>query len=251
MKYLTASAMSLTIIQTVSLIASVLGIVLYELSIVNLLLICFGYFLFSGIGISLMMHRYWTHRSFKFKSKVVERIFTAIAVLAGRGSPIGWVYVHRLHHAFSDTPKDPHNSVTVGWRIFIPHIVKYGETIDKKLIKDLFNREHININKYYMGFIIAWSVLLIAISPELFFFFYAIPVALTFIGLDLFVLLTHKYGYRNFNTRDDSRNHWFISLILWGEGWHNNHHHNPGSYTTKIKWWEFDPLAYVIRAIKI
>lgn len=243
--------MSLTIIQAVASAASILGIVIYGLSMFNVLLICIGYFLFSGIGVSLMMHRYWTHRSFKFKSKIIERIFTVIAILAGRGSPIGWVYVHRLHHMYSDTLKDPHDADTVGWRIFLPHTVKYGETIDNRVIRDLFDKEHLIINKYYMGFIILWSALLLVISPQLFFFLYAVPVMLTFISLDLFVLLTHKYGYRNFNTKDKSKNHWFISLILWGEGWHNNHHHNPKSYTTKIKWWEFDPLAYVIKLIKL
>jgi stearoyl-CoA desaturase (delta-9 desaturase) len=72
---------------------------------------------------------------------------------------------------------------------------------------------------------------------------------LTFIALDLFVFLTHKHGYQNFKTRDNSKNNWFISLILWGEGWHNNHHHNAGSHTTKIKWWEFDPLSIIIRMV--
>jgi stearoyl-CoA desaturase (delta-9 desaturase) len=58
--------------------------------------------------------------------------------------------------------------------------------------------------------------------------------------------LSHTYGYRNFETKDSSKNNWFISLILWGEGWHNNHHRNPGNFTTKIKYWEVDPIGYCI-----
>lgn len=250
MRYLTASAATLSFIQLFSVIASAWAFYRYDITFVEITLIVFGYFLYSGIGISLMMHRYWTHKSFEFKHPFLEFIFTYIAVVAGRGSPIGWVYVHRLHHAFSDTSKDPHDPKTVGWRIFFPHLIKYGETIDKKIIKDLFNKEHLTINKYYLLYVLGWSLFLLLLNPVLFFFFYAVPVMLTFIGLDLFVFLTHKYGYRNFASRDDSKNNWFISLILWGEGWHNNHHHDPKNFTTKVKSWEYDPLGYFIKFIK-
>lgn len=250
MKYFSASAAALSIIQIASLCFSAWAFYWYHVGLSEIILIVLGYFLYSGIGISIMMHRYWSHKSFKFKYNFLETLFTYIAVLAGRGSPIGWVYVHRLHHAFSDTPKDPHDPTTVGWKIFLPHLVKYGETIDKKLIKDLYNKRHLTINKYYLLYIIAWSAILLLISPKLFFFFYAVPVMLTFIGLDLFVFLSHTHGYRNFETRDTSKNNWFISLILWGEGWHNNHHFCPSNYTTKEKWWEIDISGLMISLVK-
>lgn len=250
MKYLAASAATLSFIQLFSVIVSAWAFYHYDVSFIEIILIVIGYFLYSGIGISMMMHRYWTHKSFEFKNPILERIFTWIAVLSGRGSPIGWVYVHRLHHAFSDTPKDPHDPETVNWKIFLPHLAHYGESIDKKIIRDLFNKEHLAINKYYMVYIILWSLFLLIISPKLFVFFYAIPVMLTFVGLDLFVALTHRYGYRNFETNDNSKNNWFISLILWGEGWHNNHHKYPQKYYTQEKFWEIDILGLIISWIK-
>jgi stearoyl-CoA desaturase (delta-9 desaturase) len=129
-------------------------------------------------------------------------------------------------------------------------MLKYGETIDRKIIKDLFTRDQVNINKYYNLILIAWVTLLALISVKVLIFFYIVPVFLSGLALDLFVFLSHTYGYRTHNTRDNSKNNWFISLILWGEGWHNNHHNNPANYTTQEKWYEIDVLGYVIQLIK-
>lgn len=245
-----ASAMSVSVIQVLSLLFTIIGFSLFEFEFSNLILILIGYFLYSGIGVSLMLHRYYTHRSFSFNNKFIEKIFLFFSIVSGRGSPLGWVYVHRLHHAYSDTEKDPHDAERVKWKIFLPHLLEYGKKIDKKIVKDLFNREQLFINQYYLIFILTYAVLLAIIDLQIFYFFYIVPLMLTWVALDLFVALTHKYGYRNFTTKDKSTNNWFIALILWGEGWHNNHHYNPGSYSTKVKWWEVDLLSHVIGLVK-
>lgn len=251
MKYLASSAHSLSIVQILSLILTIIGFNYVDFNILNCSLILLGYFIFSGLGVSMTLHRYYSHKSFEFRYPWLKWIFTIVAVLAGRGSPVGWTYIHRLHHKFSDTDKDPHGAKTVGWKIVLPSIVEnYKDPIDKKVIKDFMNKPHILISRYYMGFIILWSALLLAVSPTIFYFLYVIPVFLTFISLDLFVLLTHKYGYNNHTTKDCSKNNWFISLILWGEGWHNNHHNNPGKWNLKEKWWEIDLLSYCIMIVK-
>jgi fatty-acid desaturase len=245
-----ASAASLSAIQILSSLATIAGAFYFEYTFTSWAVILLGYFLYSGVGVSIMMHRYWAHRSFEFKSKLLMWACSWFAIVAGRGSPLGWVYVHRMHHKHSDNLQDPHNPKTVGWKIFFPHLIKYGETVNKRTVVDMLTKFHININDHYMWFIILWSLLLLAISPYVFYFFYVVPIAMSFIALDLFVLLSHTYGYRNFETKDASKNNWFISLILWGEGWHNNHHNHPGNFTTKIKWWEIDPAAIIITSIK-
>ena len=226
MRVLSSSAASLSIIQISSVLATIIGFNFVEFTAANVALLIFGYFCFSGLGVSMTLHRYYSHRSFEFKYAWMKNLCTFFGVTAGRGSPLGWVYIHRLHHAYPDTPKDPHDPVTVGWRIIFPHLLYYGEKINKRIIRDLFTPGQIAINKYYMGIIILWTMILALISPTVLYFFYIVPVMLTFIGLDLFVLFSHKFGYTNHDTRDNSKNNWFISLILWGEGWHNNHHHN-------------------------
>ena len=246
----TASAKNISILQLVSLAMTITGSFFFDFAWTSLVYVLIGYFLYNGIGVSMMLHRYYSHRSFEFNSNIIKWICTWFAIVAGRGSPLGWVYVHRLHHKHSDTLQDPHDPKTVGWKIFFPHLVKYGDTINKRIIIDMLTKFHIGINTYYMWFIILWSIALLMISPTVFYFFYVIPFTMSFIALDFFVLLSHKYGYRNFETKDTSKNNWFISLILWGEGWHNNHHKNPGNFTTKIKWWEIDLLGNFIIFIR-
>lgn len=245
-----ASAKTLSILQLIFGSLSLIGIFIFSFNCYNILLVLLGYFLYSGIGVSMTMHRYFSHKSFEFRSKFLERFCVWFAILAGRGSPLGWVYVHRMHHTHSDTDLDPHDPKTVGWKIFFPHIIKYGEKINKRVIRDMLTTEHVFINTHYLWFIIGWSLLLLLISPELLYFFYILPFTLSYIALDLFVLLTHKYGYRNHDTKDNSRNNWFISIILWGEGWHNNHHRYPHKHYLKEKIWEIDILGKCIQIIK-
>ena len=61
--------------------------------------------------------------------------------------------------------------------------------------------------------------------------------------------LSHVYGSRRFNTRDDSRNNWFLAMITLGEGWHNNHHRYPGSVRQGFYWWEIDVTWYGLKLL--
>src|SRR5205085_8225831 len=61
---------------------------------------------------------------------------------------------------------------------------------------------------------------------------------------------THMWGTRRFETRDDSRNSWWVALITFGEGWHNNHHAHPTSARHGLAWYEFDPSWLLIKVLK-
>ncbi len=61
--------------------------------------------------------------------------------------------------------------------------------------------------------------------------------------------VTHLFGYRSYETPDNSRNNWLVALVGAGEGWHNNHHHDPTSATVQRRWWEIDPTYYVIKIL--
>lgn len=61
--------------------------------------------------------------------------------------------------------------------------------------------------------------------------------------------LAHKFGNRRYNTKDDSRNSFLIALITCGEGWHNNHHHFPGSVRQGFYWWEVDLTYYFLKLL--
>lgn len=245
-----ASAKSLSIIQLFSTLATIVGAFYFEFDLASWLVILLGYFLYSGVGVSMMLHRYWTHKSFEFKSKSLMWICSWFALMAGRGSIIGWVHVHREHHAFSDTEKDPHAPNINGWRVFFPHLLDYGKNINKGLIRDLFNRTQININKYYMLLVAGWVIFLALIDPWLAYFAWIVPIAITQFVLNSFIYFGHSYGYTNHEHRDNSKNLWPFGLLLWGEGWHNNHHKNPRNWNMQERWWEIDLIAPVIKVVK-
>ena len=250
MKYLAASASSLSIIQIVSTLGTIIGFWYFEFNTLAWLTIFVGYFLYSGVGVSMMLHRYWTHKSFEFKSRPLMWVCTWFALMAGRGSVIGWVHVHREHHAFRDTPKDPHAPNINGWRVFFPHLLNYGKKINLRLVKDLLNKTHTNINNYYMLLVFGWVLFLSLIDIRLAYFGWFVPIAITQFVLNSFIYFGHSVGYRNYEHRDESRNLWQFGFLLWGEGWHNNHHKNPSKWNMQEKWWEIDLIAPVIKLIK-
>lgn len=242
-----SSSSNVLLIQLCSLAVSVLGIYNYTLGVGELTTVLIFYFLYCGIGVGMMLHRYYSHKSFTFRSAIVQKLFTAITVLAGRGSPIGWVYVHREHHAYSDTDKDPHapNSLSM----LLPHITKV-EKVNLRLVKDLLDKENIFINDWYMLIHIVFVTALTIVNPWLTVFVWAIPVFVTATMMDVSTYYNHMLGYKNFDSRDNSKNNWIFGYSMFGEGWHNNHHSNPKEITTKIKWWEFDPISWIIRLTK-
>jgi stearoyl-CoA desaturase (delta-9 desaturase) len=194
----------------------------------------------------MMMHRYWSHRSFEFKSSILKWIFTGLAVLSCRGSVLGWVYIHRLHHRYSDTEKDPHAPSFKGWRIFLPYFLKYDENINKFIIKDFLNPIQLHIGKYFMLYIFLWIILLGSMNIWFLYFAWILPVALTQLAVSSFLYFGHTKN-RDINTSRDSL---LISILFWGEGWHINHHKNPGRWNNRIKFWEIDPTSWVIWMVK-
>lgn len=245
-----ASPAALSLIQLIAGLGTLVGLWFFEFNITNIVLILLGYFLYSGIGLGMMYHRYWTHKSFEFKSIPLMWIFTWFGIVAGRGSIIGWVHVHREHHAYSDTDKDPHSPKVYGWKLNFPILINFVGKFNKYLVRDLLTNPQIKINQYYLLFVIGWIVLLSLIDLQLAYFGWFVPITLTHLVWNSFNYIGHKYGYRNFDTKDTSCNFWPAGYLNWGEGWHNNHHHNAKSWTNKIKWWEVDMISWIIRIVK-
>lgn len=209
-----------------------------------------AFYCYSILGLSVMLHRYYSHRSFEL-NPVIKWSLTAFAVLAGRGSPLGWVYIHRMHHSTSDTQKDPHSPHFDTFK-FIGFRPAYDDTkkINYFIIKELLTPAHIKIDKYYLLFILAFILLLGIIDPALIFYLWAIPTFLVSVTQVAFNYFAHTNGYRNFVTKDRSTNNVYLWPFIMGDAWHNNHHHNPGKFSTQEKWWEFDPAGSLIKIIK-
>jgi len=218
----------------------------------NLIITVISFYVLNILGVFMMLHRYYSHKSFEFKFKSVKWIFTLLSVLTGRGSPLGWAYLHRKHHAYSDTEKDPHSPKYLGYKIFgFGHYKKQEEEQMKIfMVKELMTKEHLFIHKWYIAIVLSFVVMLALINLELLYFAWILPAFLVHLSQNNFNYFGHTYGYRNYETKDDSRNNVFLFPFILGEAWHNNHHHNAKNYSTKNRKYEFDPLSFIIDVVK-
>ena len=109
----------------------------------------------------------------------------------------------------------------------------------------MMNKEHLLYHNYYLLFIIGFASLLGLISFDLLYFLYVIPLLGIQFSQNCFNFFAHKFGYRNHITKDDSTNNFILWPFILGDAWHNNHHNNLAKFSTKEKWWEFDPVVAI------
>lgn len=207
------------------------------------------YNVYSSAGISMMYHRFWTHKSFDFKFDWMKWPFTLLACLVGKGSPLAWVYVHRLHHANADTEDDPHSPHYGGFRIMGFKSINL-EKLKVFIVRDMLNRQQKFLNDWYLAIIIAWATTLLLISPYVFYFCWVLPVAVLQVAQDLFNYFAHTHGYRLQDTKDTSTNNFWLWPLILGEAWHNNHHSDPKNFNFSKRWWELDPTRWLIALLR-
>jgi len=214
-------------------------------------LIGFFCFLYTGIvGVNVGLHRYFSHQSFK-TTEFKEKILLFSSILTSLGSPAMWCSVHRLHHTTSDQDKDPHNpknGILKTWFAVWPKL-----HIPKRFLTPFLATKELRF-VHYNYFLISFSIIIILamIDIKLAGFLYCLPAIGCFHGAAAIGVLPHlqgrwQLGYRTYETRDLSHNNWLASILALGEGWHNNHHANPGRWWQGEKWWEFDPPALMIK----
>lgn len=216
----------------------------------------FLYWLCTDLGISLGYHRLLTHRSYKVP-RVVEYFFAVCGALTLEGGPISWVATHRIHHQNSDHPGDPHTPRDGGWWAHAGWIL-HGETkhnntrVMSRYAPDLAkHRFYIWLNNYHWLPMVLLALVLAAMGG-LPLVLWAVCFRVT-VGLHATWLVnsaTHMWGARRFATRDDSRNNWWVALLTFGEGWHNNHHAHPTSARHGLAWWELDLSWIQIRFLR-
>jgi stearoyl-CoA desaturase (delta-9 desaturase) len=205
------------------------------------------YVLIGCFGISIGYHRLLTHKSFK-TSKFWERFCTIWGALAFTGSSIGWVGVHRQHHAYSDHEGDPHSPTVHGAKMLIAN---YKFDANKWSVRYLITSKfHVFLHKYYFGLLGLWTAIWAAFGIAALMHVVIIPAVISIWVSTLSNYMNHKWGYENYATRDDSKNLWLNAIFTFGEGWHNNHHARPGDWNFGHKWWEIDLGAQIIKLIK-
>jgi stearoyl-CoA desaturase (delta-9 desaturase) len=222
----------------------------------NLAAMLFVNWIVISLGIGLGYHRLLTHRSFK-APKWLEYTMTVFGSMAIQDDAPRWVATHRIHHAFTETDKDPHSTrpglfwAHMGW-VLKGTAQDYDETVLKKYVPDLMkDKFHVFFAKYYYVPLIVSGFLFYAVggwSMVLWGVFLRVVVGW---HTTWFVnSLAHLFGGRPFATKDDSTNNWFVAILTFGEGWHNNHHAFPTSARHGLKWYQFDMNWLTINLFK-
>lgn len=208
----------------------------------------------GGLGITLGWHRLVSHRSFQ-TPKWVEYFLVFCGALACQGGVIHWVGLHRLHHLHSDQGVlDPHDSKRgfwwshMGWMFFhspanaeIPRCTK--DISDDPVYQFLQN--------YFLLIQVAFGILLWSVGGWSFVVWGIFARLVLVYHCTWFVnSATHKFGYRSYETTDNSTNCWWVALLTYGEGWHNNHHQFQYSARHGMKWWEVDMTWISIQVLQ-
>ncbi|HKD80488.1 MAG TPA: fatty acid desaturase [Candidatus Angelobacter sp.] len=210
----------------------------------------------GSLGIGMGYHRLLTHRGYK-TYKWFEYFLTVCATLALEGGPFFWVATHRVHHQNTDVEGDPHSPRDggfwshMGWIITGRVMHNHSDALlpyIPDLRKDKF---HTFISKWHWVPITVLGVVLLAIggwSMVMWGIFFR-----TVIGLHATWLVnsaTHMWGSQRFLTGDDSKNSFWVALMTFGEGWHNNHHAHPQAARHGLAWYEVDLNWYGLCAFR-
>jgi stearoyl-CoA desaturase (delta-9 desaturase) len=211
----------------------------------------------GGIGICMTYHRLLTHRSFATRPKALEYVLTAVGCTASEGGAVGWVADHRKHHAHSDDDEDVHSpNRGFGWAhmfwwmtpdITALHTPEYY----RKWAPDLYaDPVHRWLDRFHIVFAVGMLAALYAIGGMPWLVWGGFVRSVLVLHTTWLVnSATHIWGYRTHETRDSSTNLWWVALLTYGEGWHNNHHAFQTSARHGIRWWELDTTYLAIRLL--
>jgi fatty-acid desaturase len=220
--------------------------------IVGVITLC----IINGPGIGVGYHRLLTHRGFQ-TPKWVEYVLVTLGALAMESGPIQWVATHRIHHGHTDVAGDPHTPREGLWWSHLGWIIRgaaqrHDAATLQRYVPDLLkDKYYVWLSKYFYVPEIVLGLILLAIG--------GIPWVTWGVLLRMVIgwhftwfvnSVTHVWGYRHFDTNDDSTNNWLIGLLAFGEGWHNNHHAFPTSARHGLAWWELDVNWLVVRGLE-
>lgn len=218
----------------------------FSFSWANLAALIVGNWLVGSLGVGIGYHRLLTHKSFQ-SPKWVEYLLTILGTMSIQDSPDKWVATHRMHHRFTEEGNDPHSTrdgfwwAQTGWLLFGIAQDHDKETL-QRYVPDLKNdRVHEFISLfYYVPVLLSAAVLFLIGGWSMVVWGVFARIVVGWHTTWFVNSLAHIYGKRTFETADDSTNNWFVALLTFGEGWHNNHHAHPTSARHGLKWYQFD-----------
>ncbi len=222
----------------------------------------YGLRLFAITG---FYHRYFSHRTFR-TSRPMQFLFAVIGAAAVQRGPLWWASHHRHHHVHSDRQPDSHSPVQHGflWSHIGWFMTRTAFRTRHELVRDLARYPELTFldrfdvlvpvvlaaSLYGAGALLSHLAPGLGTSgPQMLVWGFCISTVALYHATFSVNSLAHRLGRRRYRTRDHSRNNWWLALLTLGEGWHNNHHHFPGSARQGFFWWELDVTYYLLRAL--
>lgn len=225
------------------------------------LLVCLLSYLIRMFAITAFYHRYFSHKSFK-TSRVVQGLFAVIGATATQRGPIWWAAHHRHHHIHADGEDDTHSPKDGFWHSHLKwFLMKKNFATKSQYVKDLEKFPELRfIDRFDILFPIIYATGLFILggylaeahpdlgtsAGQMLVWGYFISTVLLSHITYCINSLAHIFGFRTYETKDDSRNNFILAIFTLGEGWHNNHHCNPGSVKQGFTWWQLDFSYYVL-----
>ena len=221
------------------------------------------HFMSACLGVTLGYHRLLTHGSF-LCHRPLKYLLTICGMLSSEGSPLFWVATHRKHHVHSDEPEDPHSPRHGFWWA---HMLWLHPRLKDEDLDAMFKRWAPDLYKDpVMRFFHNWFILVPIVTGIMLYLageylMGGIGISMVLWGLCARVVAvyhgtwfvnsaTHMWGYKNYETKDDSRNNWWVAFLSYGEGWHNNHHAYQRLAKHGHRWWEVDITYMMIWCLK-
>ena len=217
--------------------------------------LCVILYVVRMFGLTAGYHRYFSHKSYKM-GRIMQFIMGLLGTLTVQKGVLWWASTHRHHHRYSDTHQDLHSPAYkgfwyahMGWFLddknrftnysMVPDLLKYPEIV-------WLNRHCVEINVLF-----ALSILVLFGWSGLFWGFFISTVLLWHVIHGIGSIGHSIGGYRNYHTTDNSRNNWFLGIVMLGEGWHNNHHYYPSSARQGFRWWEIDVTYSILKILSL
>lgn len=213
-------------------------------------------------ALTAFYHRYFSHRAFK-TSRAVQFLGALVGSSAAQRGPIWWAAHHRHHHRASDKVDDIHSPVQDGflWSHMLWFMTRENYKTNGGMVKDWLKYPELRwldrhefvpptllaASMYALGALLTvWAPQLGTNGPQMLIWGFVISTVTLYHVTFSINSLAHKFGSRRYDTGDDSRNNFWLALLTFGEGWHNNHHHFPNAARQGFRWWEIDLSYYAL-----
>jgi stearoyl-CoA desaturase (Delta-9 desaturase) len=211
----------------------------------------------TGLSVTAGYHRLYAHTTYRI-NPVIEGVLLFFATMATQGSALRWAFDHRHHHAFVDTDRDPYSIKKGFWYAHFLWLFEKPKEIENRVVADLLRNPLIRFqHRFYAPLMIitnGLSILFVGwyLNDYLGAFVFAWLIRLFFLHHFTWFInsLAHTWGARTFCQELSAVDNYLISLLTFGEGYHNYHHTFAYDYRNGVHWYHFDPTKWLIWTLR-